>query len=275
MPERIVQDIPTEKPISRGNMRTRFDEEVQVSLTQSIAQNGILVPLLGHPEGDRIVVDDGHRRLDAAKRAALPTVPMIVAEHAPTAAERGMLQLLANTLRVDLKIMEKSRALAGLMKETNWSAADVSLKLGGPSPASISKLLTLLVLPREVQDFIDAGRIPMSSAYIIATVADAAERERLIQEVLSGRLTRDRLVAQTKANKSAAGVTRPRKPRQARRERLVIPLGPGRSVALSAPTLSVECVLAWLTDLVDRIRTAGANGRALGDVVKELAANAK
>jgi ParB family chromosome partitioning protein len=275
MPELIVQQVPTGKPVSPGNVRARLDEEEQVSLAQSIAQNGIIVPLLGHYEGDAIIVDDGHRRLDAARRAGLATVPMLIAETAPTPAERVTLQLLANTQRQGLKVTEHARALHELMQATGWSAAEVSLRLGRPSPGTISKLLSLLVLPREVQDLIDAGRIPMSSAYAICTVPDAQERQRLTQAVLEGGLTRDRLVAETKAVKAGRPVARSTKRQRIARERVVIRLGEGRSVTVSAPSLTVESVIAWFMDLAEQLRHTGADGRPLAEVARSISGNDK
>jgi ParB/RepB/Spo0J family partition protein len=274
MSERIVQDVAIERIIRPPQLRERRSEADRLALRQSVKQNGILVPCLGHAEGSAIAVDEGYGRVDAAEYVGLRSVPMIVSDHAPTAAERLVLQLVANTLRSDLTVMEKSRAYDRLIRETAVTASEVALKCGS-SPATISRLLALQVLPRTIQDFIDAGRIPMSSAYAIATVPDAAERERLIQEVLDGRLTRDKLVAKTKVSRSARGVSRPRKPRQVRRERVVIPLGEGRSVSVTGPTLSVESVIAWLSDLLDRIRTAGAEGCPLSDVVKTVSIKKK
>jgi ParB family chromosome partitioning protein len=275
MREHVIQQVPTGKPVSSGNIRARLDEEEQVSLAQSIAQNGILVPLLGHYEGDAIIVDDGHRRLDAARRAGFATVPMLIAERTPTTAERATLQLLANTQRQGLKVTEHARALHELMQATDWSAAEVSLRLGRPSPGTISKLLSLLVLPRDVQDLIDAGRIPMSSAYAICTVPDAAERDRLIQAVLEGRLTRDRLVAETKAVKSGRPAPRTSTRQRVSRERVVIKLGEGRSVAVSAPTLTVDAVVNWFMDLAEQLRHAGADGRPLAEVARSISGNGK
>jgi len=275
MPAHTVEQVPISKPVSPGNVRAGLDEEEQVSLAQSIAQNGILVPLLGHYEGDSIVVDDGHRRLDGARRAGLATVPMLIAAKAPTPAERVTLQLLVNTQRQGLKVTEHARALHELMQATGWSAAEVSLRLGRPSPGTISKLLSLLVLPRDVHDLIDAGRIPMSSAYQIVTVPDATERERLVQAVLDGRLTRDRLVAETKAVRAGRPVSRANTRPRAARERVVIRLGEGRSVAVSAPALTVESVVACFIDLAEQIKHAGADGRPLAEAVKCISTKTK
>lgn len=252
MEPKLVENVPVSPIVSRGNIRKGLVEEDQVPLAESIKVNGILVPLLGHREGDAIVVDDGHRRLDAARRAGLDTVPMIVADCVPTTSELLTLQLVANCARSGLTTMEQVRAMDRLITEGGCTAAQVSLALGGrPSAPMISKLLSLLVHPRQVQDLIDAGRVPISSAYAIATVPDGGERERLIAEVLAGRLTRDKLVAVIKAGKSDNGRAQPRKPSKPRRARVVVPLGDGCSVAFK-PGVTVQAFITRLQDLMQR-----------------------
>lgn len=264
-----IHDVPIDTLISSGNIRAALDEERQVALARSIAESGVAVPLIGHYEGDTIVLDDGHCRWDAARRAGKDVVPMLLSDHTPTSAERVTFQLLANTQARGLKVMEHARALNELMQATGWSAAQVSAKLGSPSASQISKLLSLLVCTRDVQDLIDDGRIPMSSAYEIVKVGDAAERERLIREVLEGRLTRDGLAAQTKATRAGkAGA--PRKPKRALRERVVFALGQGRSLAMCAPALNVESAAAWLMELAQRIKGLTGNGRTLSEIAKAI-----
>jgi ParB family chromosome partitioning protein len=253
MESKLVENVPVGRIKSRGNIRERLVEEEQVALAESVKINGILVPLLGHREGEVVVVDDGHRRLDAAIRAGLETVPMLVSDHVPTRAELLMLQLIANCARSGLKTMERVRGIDGLMRESGWPASEVSRRLDGPSEASISRLLALLVLPREVQDLIDAGRIPISSAYAIATVPDAAERDRLIAEVLNGRLTRDKVVAVVKARKSGNGRSQPLKRSKTRGARVVVPLGGGCSIAFKTG-VTLQTFVSWLVDLSERFR---------------------
>jgi len=261
----ILRSVPIESIQTRPQVRERINEEEQIALAVSIEHNGVLVPLLGHREESEIVLDDGHRRLDAAKRAGLDAVPMIVSDHAPSSAERIQFQLVANAHRVDLGITERARAIPKLMQETKWAALEISTKLGGPSPSTISKLLTLLVLPRPVQDLIDEGKLPMSSAYTIATVTDSAERERLVEEVLSGKMTRDRLVKHVKATRSSTALrTRKRVPKA----KITLSLGQGRSVRVSAPTLTTELVADWLMELAMQTKRESGKGRSLEETVK-------
>lgn len=270
-----IHSVKVKDIVRRPQVRECRSQEDRLVLAQSVAQNGIYVPLIGHWEDGQAVLDDGYGRLEAAESAGFDAVPMILTDHVPTPAELLTLQLVVNTARSDLTVMEKSRAFARLMQETGWSAAEMSVKLGKPSPSTISKLLTLQLLPKAVQDLADAGRLPMSSAYAIATIADAAERARLVQEVVDGKLTRDQLIAESKIVKSGRRSTPSRQPRQVKRERVLIRLGEGRSVSLSAPTITAEDIVSWLTELAERIRSAGADGRPLADIVAEVSRKPK
>ncbi|MBK9118166.1 MAG: ParB/RepB/Spo0J family partition protein [Phycisphaerales bacterium] len=270
-----IHSVKVKDIVRRPQVRDCRSQEDRLVLAQSIAQNGIYVPLIGHWEDGQPVLDDGYGRLEAAESVGFDAVPMILTDRVPTPAELITLQLVVNTARSDLTVMEKSRAYARLMQETGWSAAEMSVKLGKPSPSTISKLLTLQLLPKEVQDLADAGRLPMSSAYAIATIADAAERARLVQGVIDGKLTRDQLVAESKIVKSGRRSTQSRQPRQVKRERVLIRLGEGRSVSLSAPSITAEDIVSWLTELAERIRSAGVDGRPLADIVAEVSCKPK
>lgn len=263
----MLSYVPIDAVVVKPQVRETIDEAALAVLAESIRQHGVLVPLLAHSEDGDIVLDDGHRRLAAARLAGCLDVPMVIGDHVPTPAGRTTLQLLANAHRADLKVTEKGRAIQQLMQDTGWSAAEVSAKLGGPSPASISKLLALLVLPRTVQALVDAGKLPMSSAYAIATVADASQRERLVEQALGGALKRDGLIREVARIKRGRPAPRARRA-PGRRERVVIPFGDGNSLTLLAPALTVEEVSAWLAKIAARLRgVAGADG-TLADAAK-------
>lgn len=265
--------VPVDELPSHGNIRDPLSDSNRAILKRSIEANGIVVPLIGYFEGTQKHVIDGYQRLDLAKALGIKAVPMILADHKPTAAEVLTLQLVANCHRFGLKTMERVRAMDRLMTEGGCSAKEVSLKLTGPSQGNISKLLSLLVHPRDVQDLIDARRLPMSSAYAIARVPDAAERERLINEVVSGRLTRDKLVAVIKAGKRNKGCPEtPKRSTRPRRARVVVPLGGGRSITVAGPGLAIDALLAWLDELVQRINGIRTDGMELSEAVRLLAA---
>lgn len=267
MEVREIQFVPRSRIEVRSNARERLVEPEQVALAANIAENGILSPCVGYEDGPKIVPVIGHRRIDAAARAGLNCVPMIVLDHVPTPAEILILQLSENCMRSDLKVSERARALEDLMQKSDWSAAHVSQKLQLGSEATISRLLTLLVLPKTVLDLVDAGRIPISSAASIASVPNADERQRLIDEVLAGRLPRDRLVKRVKSLRgNHHRSSRPRRAKRPPRERVTVPLGEGRAITIVGPGLCVETLIMWLEDLVNRIRHVSVTGAAVKDL---------
>lgn len=275
MEPKAIQSVPLGQIEVRSNLRAGFVESEQVALAANIAENGILSPCVGYEDGPKIVPVIGHRRIDAAARAGLDCVPMIVLDHVPTPAENLILQLSENCMRSDLKVSERARAIEDLMQKSGWSAAHVSQKLGMGSEATISRLLTLLVLPKAVQDLVDAGRIPISSATAIASVPSADERQRLIDEVLAGRLPRDRLVKRVKSLRSNHHRSlQQRRAKRPARERFTVRLGAGRLLTVSGPSLTLMSLTEWLQALLKRIGTLEPQDMALADAAKALSADA-
>lgn len=272
MENKALQNIPVEKLVCRPQIResSGFTDEEIAGLAQSIAESGgIHQPLLARRDGEATVVLDGHRRLLAAKKAGLTTVPVIVVEKPLTDAEVLHRALVLDAQRVGLSPIERAKAIDALMSAAGWSAAQVAVKLG-ISPASVSKLLSLLVLPEDVQRQVSVGQLAMSTAYELAKLPDAVDRNRLLQEASNGRITRDEVVKRRKAAVEGRAVVKPRRPTR-RRERVVIPIGQGCSVSVSAPQLSVENIVIWLSCLIDRITSVGCDGRSLDEVVKAVA----
>ncbi|TWT44394.1 Chromosome-partitioning protein Spo0J [Phycisphaerae bacterium RAS1] len=275
MEAKAIQLAPLSRIEVRSNVRDRLVESEQIALAGNIAENGVLSPCVGYVDGPKIVPVIGHRRIDAATRAGLDCVPMIVLDHVPTPAEILILQLSENCVRSDLRISERARAIESLMQKSDWSAARVSQKLRLGSEATISRLLTLLVLPQTVLDLVDAGRIPISSATSIASVPNADERQRLIDEVLAGRLSRDRLVKRVKSLRTSHHrSSQPRRAKRPARERFTVHLGPGRSLTVSGPNLSLTSLTEWLQALLKRIGRLEPQDMALADAAKALSADA-
>ncbi|MBE7508548.1 MAG: ParB/RepB/Spo0J family partition protein [Planctomycetia bacterium] len=266
-----IELVPLSRIEIRSNVRDRLVEDEQIALAESIRQNGIQVPCIGYEDGAFVVPLDGHRRIDAAPRAGLDAVPMCVLDHPPSHGEAARLQLVINCYRADLKPTERGRAYERLMTEFGVTAAELASHANEKSEATISKLVAILVLPKPIQDLIDAGRIPISSGYALATVNNSVEREQLVAGVLDGRLKRDQLVKLIKSRKRDQQP--PRRPRQAKRpprERVTMPLGAGRAITVAGPELSVDTLITWLDQLLNRIKRINAPGVGLKDLATLL-----
>lgn len=267
MESMAIELVPLSRIEVRSNVRQRLVEEEQVALAESIRQNGIQVPCIGYEDGAFVVPLDGHRRIDAAPRAGLDAVPMCVLDHPPSPGEVARLQLVINCHRSDLKPTERGRAYERLMTEFGVTAAELASHANEKSESTISRLTTILVLPKPIQDLIDAGRIPVSSGCALATVTSADERERLVAGVLDGTLNRDQLVKRIKSLRSTPLRTaRPRRSNRPARQRVTLSLGAGRAITVAGPGLSVETLITWLDQLLDRIKRINAPGVGLKDL---------
>lgn len=217
--------------------------------------------------GLRYLLVHGQRRWMAAKVMGLETISAIIlAGEAPDEAARLEAQLVSNIQREALNPIDLAVAIDRLIRLTGKPAGAVAARLG-KSPSHVSKLITLLLLPAEVQERVAHGELALSTAYELAKVADAAERTRLTEAATSGSLTRDAVIAETKA---LAKARKPRKQSQRRATRVVFRLDRQRTVAISGPELSLSYAVNWIGELLSVLTSANAGGLALADVAKSL-----
>jgi len=157
--------------------RTRFDEAALAELADSIADNGILQPILVRPRagtssttsGYEIVA--GERRYRAALKAGLTRVPVVVRQL--TDEETLALALIENLIREDIGPLESARAFQRLMDDFGWTQEEMGKRVGKSRP-TISNALRLLLLPPEIQESLERGQISEGHARIL--VGDGAHR---------------------------------------------------------------------------------------------------
>jgi len=127
--------------------RKVFDEAAMTELTDSIKQHGILQPLLFQP-GDQgvLTVVSGERRLEAAKRAGILTIPSMMVDGNP-----AEIALVENLIRQDLTAVEEAEALQRLMKERNYSQEQLAGVIN-KARTTLNEILSLTNLPQEIRD---------------------------------------------------------------------------------------------------------------------------
>ncbi len=266
MSTRTVQQIATDRLTCRPQVResSGYSEDEIAGLARSMQESGgIHVPLLVRKDGDALIVLDGERRLRAAKQAGLKSVPVLISDEPLDEAAITQRQLVLDAQRVNLSPVERAKALQRLMDQSEWSAAQVALKLG-LSPAQVSKLLTLLVLPASVQADIASGRLAMSTAYELAQVKDPQARTELTRVAVIERLSRDGVA---KKRKQLAARPRYSGERASTTQRpTVLTMRPraGQSVTYRGPALTRDELLSLLTRLAKRVEAlpAAATGGA-------------
>jgi len=246
--------------------RKRFEEEPLVGLAQSIAECGVLQPVLVRRDGNAFVCLDGERRLRAAKRAGLTTVPVIIDDRELSAVDVTLRQLVVNSQREDLTPIERARAFDRLIQESGWTAAEVARRIGF-SEATVSRLTALLTLPDDVVKRVDAGEIPASTAYQIAIAGDGETQTRLANDVASGGLTREALVDRRRPSRARRKLRR----NHDARPQVRVPLGEGRWITVTGPNLTLQTLIEWLEATLNRIRALEPQNMELADALKALA----
>jgi ParB family chromosome partitioning protein len=160
--------------------RTRFDAASIASLAASIADAGMVQPLIVRPLGDgRYELTAGERRWRAAREAGIQTVPAIVRDEAE--AERLQTALIENMAREDLNPVDEARACAALVEDLGLSKEELARRLGR-SRAAISNLIRLLDLPDEVLELMASGELSEGHGRALLTASGNDARRRLARQ---------------------------------------------------------------------------------------------
>ncbi|MGW9552507.1 ParB/RepB/Spo0J family partition protein [Citricoccus zhacaiensis] len=164
--------------------REVFDEDDMAELVASIAEVGVLQPIVVRPvEGPspfELVM--GERRWRASQRAGLAEIPAIVRHTADTDLLRDA--LLENLHRSQLNPLEEAAAYEQLLEDFNCTQEELSSRIGRSRP-QITNTLRLLRLPPLVQRRVASGVLSAGHARALLALLDPAEMERLAQKVVS------------------------------------------------------------------------------------------
>jgi ParB family chromosome partitioning protein len=159
--------------------RMHFDEDSIAELAESIAQRGVLQPVLLRPDGDDFQLVAGERRWRAAQRARLHAIPAIVREiDDSTSAE---IALIENVQRQDLNAIEEAEGYRKLITSYGHTQEELA-KLVHKSRSHIANLLRLLDLPPAVKQMLLQGDISMGHARAVLTSEDPEDLARQIAD---------------------------------------------------------------------------------------------
>ncbi|MYC66867.1 MAG: ParB/RepB/Spo0J family partition protein [Acidobacteriia bacterium] len=167
-----------------GNPRLLFPEEEMEQLAESIANEGVLVPIVVYNQGDRFVLIDGERRWRCARQLGLEEVPAVIVD-APD-ERRTLIQMFnIHMVRQSWADMPTAWALKKLMEETGIERPQELSDLTGLSPERLKRLRHALELPDQYQKYIHDGDIPLNFFWELKrNVIDplAKQRPRLAAE---------------------------------------------------------------------------------------------
>ncbi len=163
--------------------RQIFEEQPLAELAASIAERGVLQPILVRPVDDGYELVAGERRWRAAQRAQLHEIPAIIREF--DEESRAEVALIENVQRENLNAIEEAEAYRRLISGYGHSQEVVG-KLVGKSRSHVANLLRLLELPDSVRLMLLRGDISMGHARAVATAPDP---EALAIQIVEGDLS--------------------------------------------------------------------------------------
>lgn len=165
----VLKEIPIDM-LHSGTYQPResFSEESLESLSATIAQLGVLEPLIVRlspktPEQFEIIA--GERRWRAAKRVGLTVVPCLVSNYSNEQA--AQIALIENTCREELNPITKAFAMQRLIEEFCYTHDEVAVLLG-MSRTYVTNLLRLLRLDARIQHWMKQGSLSEGHGKLLA-----------------------------------------------------------------------------------------------------------
>lgn len=195
---------------NRDQPRKQFDDAALRELADSIAQHGVIQPLLVRPMGGGIYqIVAGERRWRASRLAGLTEVPAVVREL--TDSETMEIALVENLQREDLDPVEEAEGIAQLIETYSLTQEEAARKLGKSRPA-VANALRLLNLPAQVREMLRTGRLTPGHARALLAMeggeAITAAAQEIAEKGLSVREAEKLAKAPVQAPKHPAGVRR-------------------------------------------------------------------
>jgi ParB family chromosome partitioning protein len=183
-------------------------EQALQELAASIAEHGVLQPVLVTETLDGYQLIAGERRVRAAEMAGLDRIPALVRQLAEE--EQLELALVENIQRDDLNPLEEAEAYRQLISEFGLNQEEVAKRVGR-ARSSVANTLRLLDLATAVQDAIRSDAITEGHGRALASLDAPAQQEALLAAVvgrgLSVRQTEELARRLKERGSSAAGST--------------------------------------------------------------------
>ena len=181
----VLLEIPVTAVTANPHQpRRHFDEESLTELASSIAEMGVLQPILVRPASDGTYeLIAGERRWRAAQRAGLPTIPAVVR---PTDDAGSVEQALVENLhRQDLTPLEEAAAYQQLLEDFELTHDQIATRVG-KSRSAVTNSIRLLGLPPAVQHLLADGQLSAGHARALLGTPDRTRQEQLAREAVAG-----------------------------------------------------------------------------------------
>lgn len=197
---------------------TRTDYGNLEELKNSIIENGVKIPLRGYKEGDKYVINDGHRRYKAVMMAIeegneIVRVPFI-SEKKKTLEERIFEILISNDGKAltSLELGETYKKLQGF----GFIPSEIAKKIG-KSVSHVIDMINVAGSSKEVKDAIKEGNI---SATLVREVQNSVETAEEAEEIITTVVETKKEMGEKKVTKKDLDGLLPEKPKKEKKEKV-------------------------------------------------------
>ncbi len=178
-----VVKVPLEKIFPNPYQpRKTFDDEALADLSKSIAEYGVLQPLLVAPaDGGRYLLIAGERRLRASRLAKLTEVPVIISDY--TSQQIAEIALIENLQREDLHFLEEAEGYEQLMQQFHLTQEAMAARVG-KKQSTIANKLRLLRLSNEIRKILVDAELSERHARALLRLDDNEKRLEVLKVVI-------------------------------------------------------------------------------------------
>lgn len=180
----VARTAPADRlPIDRihpnpGQPRRNFDEADLEDLARSVAERGVIQPIIVRPHPSRegaYEIVAGERRWRAAGRAQLHDIPVVIRD----LDDRAVLEIavIENVQRADLNPIEEAAGYASLIEQFGYTQEALA-QVVGKSRSHLANMMRLLGLPEAIQAHVREGRLTAGHARALAAAEDPAALAR-------------------------------------------------------------------------------------------------
>lgn len=171
---------------NKNQPRKVFDVEKIYSLGESIAELGLLQPIVVKKNGSLYEIIAGERRWRACKHIGLKKVPAIIKDVDNSTI--AQLALIENLQREDLNPIEEAMAYSRLIEEFEITQEKMS-KIAGKSRVYITNTMRLLKLEPYIQDSIIDKKITSGHGRALLSLESEKKRKMLYEHILNDELS--------------------------------------------------------------------------------------
>ncbi|MBO5701748.1 MAG: ParB/RepB/Spo0J family partition protein [Clostridia bacterium] len=186
--------------------RKQFNEDELLSLSASIAEYGLLQPIVVTESkvlpGTYVIIA-GERRWRASRMAGLDEIPCVIFDGDELAA--AQVALVENIQRSDLNPIEEAMGYRALIDRFGMTQDSVAQKIGKSRPA-VTNALRLLELPEEVLPYVADCKLSAGHARTLLGLNDKSAIPALAERVIAEALSVRELEAEVKKLNNPAAV---------------------------------------------------------------------